>query len=173
MNRRVKLVILISGCAIGASAFAATDGTLGATSTGQSHISVEIGGQVLISQLHDVNSTLTPPVSGVQELDINSCVYSSEVSNSYLLTATTHSGGFHLSDGNNNNISFDVEWQDATQPTGTPLTYGVPSDVFEGGADSACTSINATAKIILSNTDINIVPSGSYTGTIIFVVQPA
>ena len=104
------------------NAFAASDGTLGATSQGSLNITVSINNLVQISHLNDIalgTYTGLGSMTGADDL----CVYSNN--GGYDITATGNgaSGAFRLI-GASANIPYTVEWANTGRRHGHRLDRG-------------------------------------------------
>ena len=154
------------------AAHAATNGTLGATSTGSVDINAVIPNLAQISGLDDINlgTWSGADLSGSDQF----CVFSS--TRSYTITATSGNGTgatFRLKDAGTNFIAYTVSWTDSA-PATTALTSGTASgaqatsatSVNCGGADNTTVSVNVPSANIAS------VPAGNYSDTLTLLVTP-
>ncbi|MCR9095360.1 MAG: hypothetical protein NXI30_14160 [bacterium] len=155
------------------TAQAATDGTLGLTSTGTTDISIIKGDTAQITGLQDIvlapwTAGDAPPVGSSP-----ACVYTS--TGSYQMTATSANGAgttFRLTDGTNF-IDYSVQWNDGVggltaAANGTPLA-GLTGDAVStncGGATPATVQVNIT------NGQMNGAPEGSYGDTLTVLITP-
>jgi len=177
--RLAPIALLLAAAAAG-SAQAATDGTLGATSTGTVTINATVAGRVQISKLSDVNFAAVDPSSAVQVAQ-NVCVWSNTSGRKYNITASgnglasafTLSGGVVLGV-----VPYSVEWnQTSGQTAGTAL--GV-STALTGQATVAtsptCASGAATSASLIvkmSAATLQTMQAGAtYTGVLTLVVAP-
>jgi len=159
---------------IAANGFAATQGTVGATSTGDLDISLTIVDEVRISNLVDITlgTFLGADLGGSSP----ACVFRSGTGN-YEITATgdggTGSDEFALTDGTNS-VDYTVAYDDGSGAvlvsSGTPLTGqtgGDPaSDTCAGTGDNGTIAVNVLAS------DMEGLPAGAYTGTLTLTVAP-
>jgi hypothetical protein len=153
-------------------AFAATQGTLGATSQGSLDITLTIDPLVQISALNDIalgTYTGGGDMTGADDL----CVYSNN--GGYDITATGNGGGAFELLGASANIPYTVEWAtSAGAGTGTALTTGVTlagqGGTFTtpdcGGAD------NAQVIVTVDSNDLGSAPADNYTGVLTLLVAP-
>lgn len=159
---------------------AATDGTLGATSTGTSVVSLSIASQYRISGLTDF---AFGTYGGTGALTANSdlCVYTNEAGGEYNITITDNSSmsasDFSVQNaGATADIPFSVSWNDVTGISGNAVAaYGdqvastgantVSSDCSSGG-DSANLQVNIAAPGLQS------APAGAYSTTLTLLVEP-
>lgn len=172
-----RLAVLAALMASPGLASAATQGSLGATSTGSVDISATVPGRVQISGLSDVVfGSVDPAVAASNAQDI--CVWSNTSGRAYDVTATGSgaANAFTLSDGTNS-LAYSVEWAaTAGQTSGTAL---VPATSLTGLASTAtnptCSSGPASsASLVVKMTAANLqaAVASSYTGTLTLVVAP-
>lgn len=172
-----QILVAMVSMVMGSAAMAATQGTLGATSSGTSVVSISKGHLVRISDIADFTfgaQTSTPAKS-----NDNICIYST--SGSYTVTASSANGSgslFRMADsGATNFVNYTVEWNNAASGTsGTALTNTVAS-ATQTGADTSSTtcsgSTNARLFVQVDNTTFTAAPSGvSYTDTLTLLVAP-
>ena len=171
-----KALAVAAFATFGASnAFAATQGTLGATSTGSLNITLTIDALVQISALDDIplgNYTGGANMTGADDL----CVYSN--TGGYEITATGDDGAggsaFELV-GTSANIPYTVEWADtAGAGTGTALTTGTPL-TGQGGTFTTpdCGGVdNARVIVTVNSTDLGAAPADNYLGVLTLLVAP-
>lgn len=160
------------------SALAATQGSLGATSTGSISIGVSVPSLVQISGLTDVsfaNQDPTVPAADAQ----NVCVWSNGSTKGYNVTATGSGTGsaFTLANGALT-VPYSVEWSGtAGQSSGTALTSGSAlRGLTSTATDATCASgPSDTASLIvkIATPDLqSMQASTNYTGTLTLVVAP-
>jgi hypothetical protein len=178
MENSVKRLLLAAALAFNpAFANAATQGTLGATSTGSVGISATVPGRVQISGLSDIAfGTVDPTVAASSAQDV--CVWSNTSGRAYDLTATGSgaSNAFTLSDGTNT-LAYSVEWSATSgQSSGTALTPGTSLTALTSVATNpTCSSGPASsASLIVKMTAANLqaAVASSYTGTLTLLVAP-
>lgn len=179
MLRSVQCGLLFAGClaAMPGTAFAATQGTVGSTSTGSVSISATIPGRVQISGLTDVVfGTVDPTVAASRAEDV--CVWSNSSGKGYTVSASGDgsSNAFTLSDGTNT-LPYSVEWAGSSgQSSGTALVSGTALGGLTSTATSPTCSAgpSATASLIVKMTaaSLQAAAASSYTGTLTLVVAP-
>lgn len=180
--RRGKCVLSI-GAALGAAisatpASAATQGTLGATSTGSVTITASVPSRARITGLADVSFVNQDPGSAATNAQ-DVCVWSNTATKAYTITATGSgtANAFTLSDGSNT-VPYSVEWASSIgQTTGTALSTGTASASLTSTAThQTCTSGPAdSASLIvgISTANLGTMAAGSnYTGTLTLLVTP-
>ena len=162
-------------------AFAATDGSLGATSTGTAVINVTKAAVAKISGMSDMTLASYTVGGGNQALNTTACVYSSTAGGGYTVKATGSgaSSAFTIATGSDL-IPYTVVWNSggagALGTTGAALTTNVTSSSLTNAAtDSAtCAVGGATAQlnIGLLGTNLDAAPAGTYSGTVTLLVTP-
>jgi len=179
MVGRLQRAMLVACCsfAIPGAAFAATQGTAGATSTGSVGISATVPGRVQISGLTDIAFGTVDPASAASKTE-DLCVWSNTTGRTYQVTATGSGGSnaFTLTDGSNL-LPYAVEWANsAAQTSGTALTAGTALTGQTSTATSPTCSAgaSATASLIVRMTAANLqaAVASTYNGTLTLVVAP-
>ena len=158
---------------IAANGFAATQGTTGATSTGDLDISLTILDEIRISGLQDITlgTFAGTDLGGASPV----CVYRSGTGN-YNLTATGDGAGsaFELDDGGTNTVAYTVTYDDGSGPTG--LTSGITLTGQTGGdpASDTCAGTGQNGQVVVNvlATDMAALPAAAYNGTLTLVVAP-
>jgi len=172
---------LLAGCAavlVHGSAVAATQGTLGATSTGSIAIGASVPNRVQLSGLTDVSFTNQDPATAALNAQ-NVCVWSNTSTKGYNVTATGSgtASAFTLSSGALT-VPYSVQWsQSSGQTSGTALATGTALTGLKSTATSAnCSSgVTSSASLIVSMTTANLQTmqaATTYTGTLTLVVAP-
>jgi hypothetical protein len=167
------VALLMSG-----TAFAATQGTLGATSTGSISIGASIPNRVQISKLTDVSFTNQDPsvnASNAQSV----CVWSNTSTKGYNVTATGSgtANAFTLANGALT-VPYSVEWAGSSaQSSGSALTAGTAlTGLTSTATNMNCASGPATsASLIVKISSANLQTmqaATTYTGTLTLVVAP-
>ena len=173
--------LAVAGIAITTAtpAFAATQGSLGATSTGNITITVSVPSRVQITGLTDVAFTNVDPSTTATNAQSN-CVWSNTATKGYTITATGSgtSGAFTLASGALTPVSYSVQWNQSTgQSSGTALTAATASSTFNSTATTpTCATAPATSSsLIVSITSAQLLTMASlttYTGTLTLLVSP-
>ncbi len=166
----------IAFLALPLSSFAATDGSLGLTSTGTADLEVEIDELMLISGMADLNfGTWTG--SGDLNQNENICVYTNQASGNYTVTATGDGAGsaFTLTDGSNT-LPYNVYFNDVSGMAGEVALTATTANTAQGGAHTTSQTCgggnNANYHVEIEDTALAAVPSGTYSGTLTIVVEP-
>lgn len=178
LGRRLS-VLLLAGAALSGTAHAATQGNLGATSTGSVVINATVAPQVRISGLEDVSFNNPNPANNAFRAQ-NVCVWSNTATRNYKIEAVGNGGtsttDLSISDGTTA-IPYSVEWDDVSGATsGAALASGVQV----GGQNSTatksdCSGGGETASLIvrIAATDLqDMQAAASYTGTLTLTVTP-
>ncbi|WP_174291546.1 hypothetical protein [Sphingomonas bacterium] len=160
-------------------ALASTQGTLGATSTGNITITVTVPNRVQITGLNDVAFTNVDPSTTATNAQSN-CVWSNTATKGYTITATGSgtSGAFTLASGALTPVAYSVQWNQSTgQSSGTALTAATASSTFNSTATTpTCATAPATSSsLIVSITSAQLLTMASqtsYTGTLTLLVSP-
>jgi hypothetical protein len=179
--RGKRLVALAAALACGLTAgeaTAATQGTLGATSTGSIAISASVPSRARISGLTDVAFTNQDPATAASNAQ-NVCVWSNTATKAYTITATGSgtASAFTLTNGTNT-VPYSVEWAASiNQTTGSSLTTGSASSSLTSTAtnQSCASGPTASASLIvgISTANLGTMNAGSsYTGTLTLLVTP-
>jgi len=175
---------LVTATCLVTPALAATQGTLGATSTGSVNISITKSVQAQISDLSDMTLANWSVGDPAVTLFSNACIYSS--TGSYKVTATGSGVAniFTISSGLNT-IPYTVTWNaggaGSLANTGTALTANVQSSSFSNANSASATcsgggASNDTARVIINITQANMNSAASsatpYTGTLTMLITP-
>lgn len=156
-------------------AFAANDGSLGATSQGDLDVIVDIPKRVQIQGLNDID---LGSYGGTGDLDKSDafCVYSNAGGLYDLTTTSTNPDGntFRVTDGASF-LPYSVVVNDDTDPAGgqtvdhnqtlTSLTGSSTSATCGGGT-------NASLEVTFAEADLQGALAGTYTDTITLLVEP-
>jgi hypothetical protein len=176
---------LLASILLSTTAEAATQGSLGNTSTGSANISVTKSVQAQITDLSDMTLANWTVGSGAVTLYSNACIYSS--TGNYQVTATGSGllGAYTISSGILTAIPYTVAWNaggaGSLASTGTALTAGLQSGEFSNANNGNATcsgggSANDTARVIVSISSAAMTAATSsntaYTGTLTLVVAP-
>ena len=173
----MKKLIMIA-CLLSASAFAANDGSLGSTSTGDIDIYLAKGNLVQISNLQDINFGANN--SAPSELFIDFCVYSS--TGSYTLTTSSDNPNnlTHrlANQGATEFIDYDVVINDSASGTlgdGEDLNHNSASTT-QGNASATTTNCgggnNARLFIDIDATSFGTATSDVYSDNLELLVSP-
>ena len=183
LNTTVIVTALATSSIFTGEAIAATQGTLGATSTGSVNISVTKPAGADINGLTDLTLSSWTTGMGAQTLSEDVCVYSTRANGKYTIKATGSgaSSAFTLANGSNL-IPYAVSWDDsgvgALASSGAALTTNVTSGAKTHAARDSATcngaSPGATARLFvdLASSDLEGAVDGTYAGTLTMLITP-
>lgn len=169
---------VVCGAGLALPAHAATQGSLGATSTGTVAISASVPARARLTGLADVAFTSVDPSTAASNAQ-SVCAWSNTATKSYTVTATGSgtSNAFTLANGSLT-VPYSVQWSgSAAQTSGTALTAGTASSSFVSTAtNQQCASgPTASASLIvgISANDLQTMQaSTNYTGTLTLLMTP-
>ena len=178
--RRISFTTALALAALAASspANAATQGSLGATSTGTVSISASVPNRVRISGLSDVAFSNVDPSLDASNAQ-NVCVWSNTATKGYRITATGSgaANAFTLSNAALT-VPYSVEWAASSGQTsgsalasGTALTGLTSTATNSSCASGPATSASLVVKILAANLQ-GMNAATSYTGTLTLLVAP-
>ena len=161
---------------IAPSSFAATtDGVLGATSTGNVDINLEVLDSVQISALDTIDfGTYGGVDTGARNIEEGYCVYVNGADN-YTITPTSTNGSFALVGGLGDTIPYDVKIAGAATGAsiGTSVVYNTASASFAGNSSLTCGGAdNASLDVSIAEQDIRDATTDTYADTLILLVSP-
>ncbi|HEV2594703.1 MAG TPA: hypothetical protein VGU01_05830 [Sphingomicrobium sp.] len=176
-----RLDRMLAGCAavlINGAAVAATQGSLGTTSTGSVAIGASVPNRVELSGLSDVSFLNQDPATAALDAQ-NVCVWSNTSTKGYNVTASGSgtASAFTLSNGALT-VPYSVEWsQTSGQSAGTALATGTALTGLKSIATSAncATGASSSASLIVKLSTANLQTmqaATTYTGTLTLVVAP-
>lgn len=160
------------------TALAATQGSLGATSTGSISIGASVPNRVQLTGLTDVSFANQDPATPASRAQ-NVCVWSNTSTKGYNVTATGSGTGsaFTLANGALT-VPYSVEWAGSSgQSSGTALATGSALTGLTSTATNATCAAGPTssASLIVKISTANLQTmqaSTTYTGTLTLVVAP-
>jgi hypothetical protein len=177
-NHRLALCCCALSLTAASGAEAATQGTLGATSTGSITITVSVANRAQITGLTDVAFTNIDPATNATAAQSN-CVWSNTATKGYSITATGSgaSGAFTLANGALS-VPYSVQWAaSAGQSSGSALTAGTAlAGLTSTAVNPTCsTSPTTTSSLVVSIAASNLQSmqsATSYTGSLTLLVTP-
>ncbi len=179
MKNSIKVLLLAAtGSLFSTGALAASDGTLGTTSTGTTDISLIVPALVSITNLVDINLG-TYAGTGTETGNTDACIFRNGAGN-YTVTATTNKGDFRISSGSggtaSEDIDFDAYWNDVSGTTGrAALTYNTALTTQTGANTAALNcggSDNANFSVEIAEADMQTKVPNTYTATVTIVIAP-
>lgn len=177
--RNLRLSALcVAGLMTNAAAVAATQGSLGGTSTGSISIGASVPNRVQLSGLTDVSFTNQDPATPALSAQ-NVCVWSNTSTKGYNVTASGSgtASAFTLANGALT-VPYTVEWsQTSGQSSGTGLATGTALTGQKSTATNAlCAagpSSSASLIVKMSTASLQTMQAATtYTGTLTLVVAP-
>lgn len=173
---QIALAGFLSLAATGASA--ATQGSLGSTSTGTVTIGASVPNRVQLTGLNDVSFTNQDPTVAASDAQ-SVCVWSNTSTRGYNITATGDgaSNAFTLASGALS-VPYSVEWAGSSgQTSGTALSTGTALTGLTSTATNPTCSAgpSSTASLIVNISTASLQSmqaATSYTGTLTLVVAP-
>ena len=182
MNKRNQFACiagLTASMLLAEPAFASTQGSFGATSTGSVTINASVPGRVRISGLSDVTFSNVDPSSNASNAQ-NVCVWSNTSTRGYTVTATGSgsANAFTLASGALPAVPYTVQWASSSgQTSGTSLTAG---SVLTGQTSTAtnqdCSAgpaASASLVVAIGSSTLQSMTAGvTYNGTLTLVVAP-
>lgn len=157
---------------------AATQGSLGTTSTGSVSISASVPSRVRISGLSDVAFTNADPSVDASNAQ-NVCVWSNSSTNGYRVTASGSGAGSAFTLANASlTVPYTVEWSASSgQTSGSALTAGTAlTGLTSTATNPNCASgpsSSASLIVKIASADLQgMAASTSYTGTLTLLVAP-
>lgn len=161
---------------IAANGFAANQGGLGATSTGDLNISLNVADEVRITNLTDI--TLGQYAGADLTGSSEACIYRSGTG-AYQITATGSGalGAFELSDGATNTVDYTVTYQETAAPSAVALTAGtaLTGQVSGDPASQTCATAGINTGTLIVNVldaDLAALPAATYNGLLTLSVSP-
>lgn len=165
-----RIAVLASLTAMSGSAFAATQGQLGATSTGTAIINISKGNAVQITNLDDINLGAQGNLTATATESDDVCVFSS--TGGYNITLTSTNGVFELTDANTTtSIPYSVDWIAGTTTTAVYDT-AITGLTGDSTAVDCNAGTNATFSVSVTAPDFNAADPGNYSDTLTMLVQP-
>ena len=174
----ISSAAVVAAALISVPAMAATQGTLGATSTGTVSITASVPNRARITGLEDVTFASQDPTSAASNAQ-DVCVWSNTATKGYTVTATGSgaSNAFTLANGALT-VPYSVSWAASSgQSSGTGLTAGSASaGLVSAASQQICSSgpANSASLIVgISTADLGGMQAETdYTGTLTLVVTP-
>ncbi|MBD3649622.1 MAG: hypothetical protein HUJ31_19690 [Pseudomonadales bacterium] len=174
MNTLSKILTVVAAGMISAQAMAASQGTVGSSSTGTSDVSITVNDLVRITSVADISLTYSgggPLVGSTQY-----CVFRNG-GDQYKVTLTTDQGAFEVTSGTTSDtIPFTVNVDDdIIAGGGETLSYNTASSVaLLGSASANCGGAdNGEVEVNFAEADLQAVTSASdYNATMTILVEP-
>lgn len=178
MNKKLLAMAVAAGMSMTGAAWAATDGTVGATSSGSVDVLLVIPSLIQVVVEGNVDLGIFDPAAAADETGATGACVRTNGATTYDITATSANdaaGVFRMSDGGTNFIAYTFNWG------GVALTSGVLND--NGGAgfnrDNAgpgfttCTATgNGKIDVVVPEANMLGAEAGSYQDTVTLLVAP-
>jgi hypothetical protein len=168
-------MILIMGTPL--CVHAATDGALGATSSGDSNVTLTIPKLVRISSITNFDFGNYDGASDPASLNSDTCVWTNDTAGEYTVNATGDgaSNAYTVSNGSET-LSYTVYWNDQVGTSGSvQLSTGI-STATQTGADTSSQTCSgggtSNLEVRFAKSDILSKEAGTYSGVISLTVSP-
>jgi hypothetical protein len=175
MKTRNKVLATVIAGLISTGTFAATDGSMGSTSSGQVKLDLQVLDSVEISALNDIDFG---QYGGTDTGNINAgdayCVYRNG-GDGYTITPTSANGKFALQGTLGDEINYTVKLAGAATgaSAATAVSYNTASGTFSGSAARDCGATdNASVDVSIDEADIRTASTDTYADTLILLVSP-
>jgi hypothetical protein len=174
MNKLSKILTGVAVSALfSAPALAASDGSLGTSSSGQSDVSLTVADRVQITSVADI---ALGTYSGTGDLvgSTEYCVFRNG-GGDYKVTLTTDQGAFEVAEGGGQTIPFTARVDDDLTPAdGESLSYGTASSVALVGSNSATCggTDNGAVEVTFSEANLQAAATTNYSATMTILVEP-
>ncbi|MFK7994153.1 MAG: hypothetical protein AB8B87_08440 [Granulosicoccus sp.] len=171
--KNLNKVILVTALSVVASAaaHAATQGTIGATSTGTSDVLLVKQNAVMITDVADLDlGTLNNTAVDLVASD-DVCVFNS--TSSYEVTVTSANAAFALSDGATGTIPYAVTWaSNGGAAAAVAYNTGIGGLLGDQASTSCGGGTNATFAVSVLAADFNSADPGTYSDTLTLMIEP-
>lgn len=167
MKKITLAVAIASAVVVSGSAVAATDGTLGLTSTGTSVVTIIKENAVQISNVNDLDMGTHSALAADASANDDVCVFSS--TSGYNITVSSANGALELQDAATTTpVPYALTWDTAPVTLGSTITglTGDNTSLNCGGGT------NANFAVTVASADFNAAAPGTYTDTLTLLVQP-
>lgn len=176
MNTRHTVLATVIAGLFSSAAMAATDGSLGSTSTGNIAIDLEILDSVEISALNDIDfGQYGGTDTGALNAGDAFCVYRNG-GDGYTITPTSNNGKFSLvGDTGADEIDYTVKLAGAATgaDSAAAVTYNSASATFTGSDARDCGAANnASVDISITEAELRAASTDTYADTLILLVSP-
>jgi hypothetical protein len=176
--RRATIAAACAALLAGSAGATATQGSLGATSTGSITITASVAARAQITGLTDVTFNAIDPMTAATAAQ-NNCVWTNTLNGGYSITATGSgtSGAFTLTNSTAT-VPYSVQRASTTgQSSGPALTAGTAKTGMTSTATSpTCSSAPLTTSSLIIGIAptnlINMTANTTYTGTLSLLVTP-
>ena len=175
MKTRNNILAAVIAGLMSTAASAATDGTMGSTSSGQIGIDLEVLDSVEITALNDIDFG---QYGGTDTGNINAgdafCVYRNG-GDGYTITPTSASGSFALQGVLGDTINYSVKLNGAATgaDSAAAVAYNTASATFSGSSARDCGATdNASVDVSITEADLRTASTDTYSDTLILLISP-
>ena len=153
------------------SVIAASDGTLGSTSTGSADVLIIKDDAVNLTNVGDLDLGQFSSVAADISASDDVCVFNSTAS--YRVTVTSANSAFELRNGADS-IPYELTWQDSVAAAASPLVHAAAFGGQSGDRSSPTCggSTNATFEVTVASADFNSAAPGTYSDTLTLMIEP-
>lgn len=172
-NKILAVAMAVAGVALSGVSMAATNGTVGATSTGTVVINATIPKLIRITGLADVTMVLPAPVdddlgyTAAATGASTACVRQNGTGAKYGILATSANSGFNLKSGTLT-VPYTVKWGGSALAYSSNLAGQTPDSTSLG----SCVAVANKLQVEISASALNDALAGTYTDTVTLVVTP-
>ena len=166
---KTLLVAALTLSGISFTASAATDGTLGTTSTGTSDVILVKENAVQITDVGDLDLGLASSLDADVSASDDVCVFNSTAA--YTVNISSDNGAFELISGTDT-IDYEVSW--ATTGAAAPVSYNtdVTGNLGDRTSPTCGGGTNATFEVTVAAADFNAALPGTYEDTLTLLITP-
>lgn len=169
MKKLIPLIVLLS---VNTITYAATDGSLGATSTGSLVVTANRDDFVQITDMDDITIDIAPNATGTLVNSDDVCYYASTDDYSVDISSTND---FKLISTDLDEIAYSINWNDTAAVTTTNFNSNSTAKevlISQNTTNTHCNhGTNANIEISIQNAAYNSTPVGSYTDTISVLIS--
>lgn len=178
MNKKLLAMAVAAGMGMTGVVWAATDGTVGATSEGSVDVLLVIPPLLQILVEGNVDLGIFDPAAAVDETgSIGACVRTNGTAN-YTITATSandNAGTFRMGDGATNFISYNFSWGGVALTSGALNNNGAVGFARDnvGPGFTTCTAAgNGKISVVVPEANMLGAEAGNYLDTVTLLVAP-
>ncbi len=153
------------------SVTAASDGTLGDTSTGSSVVTIIKDDAVQLSNVGDLDLGKFSSVAVDLTASDDVCVFNSTAN--YKVTVSSANSAFELSNGTES-IPYQLTWQDDVAGTASSLSHATAmvGQFGDRSSPNCGGGTNATFEVTVASADFNSAAPGTYVDTLTLMIEP-
>jgi len=175
MKKLFQGLVIAGAVVVGGSAIAATDGTLGGTSSGTVDITVDVGDQILITGMTDITGSYVPGSNFTGSS--RACVYRNGGTGDFDVQIDSANGtgtDFRLQDGGVF-VTYDVTFDDGASGA-VDMDHAVNDNTSFTNANTTSPTCGgapqSTIAIDVPDANLGAVAGGSYADTLTILVAP-